>query len=186
MESGRRKPSPTSVMPAKFRCRSIFRSQLMMTTCGSTRGTTGKVRLYDISDPHAPSSGHGASRLANRSTWCRRAGTVSASTSRHLCWPAGTRPLLQRRAMTCSTSSCTTWDGKTLTPEFSLDFVELGLGAHPPDAIRRARPLRQSASAEQDYRPNRALKVEIGIPPASSCPDCRPSPVVSPHHFDSI
>lgn len=87
----------------------------------------GKVRLFDISDPHAPS------QIFEQQIG-EQINMVSQS------WDGErvyfTSSLLANWDKTASAEGndlqyfkLFSWDGKTLTPEFSLDFVEMGLGA---------------------------------------------------------
>ena len=87
----------------------------------------GKVRLYDISNPHAPVQ-------VMEKQIGEQVNMVSQS------WDGErvyfTSSLLANWDKTTAAEGndlqyfkLYNWDGKTLTPEFNLDFIELGLGA---------------------------------------------------------
>ena len=60
----------------------------------------GTTRVFDVSDPHKPKQILREEDRRASSTWCRRAGTANASTTRRRCSRTGTRP-----APTTSSSS---------------------------------------------------------------------------------
>ena len=92
----------------------------------------GKTRYFDLSNPEAPKQTY-RRKPASRSTWSRRAGTASASTSPRRCSPTGTR-----RARTTS-SSCALyhWNGKELQEQCRGRLQQGEAGPRAPHEVQR-------------------------------------------------
>ena len=83
----------------------------------------GKTRYFDLTNPEQPKQTY-EKIPASRSTWSRRAGTASASTSRPRCSRTGTRTGEDNEQFLRGFD----WDGKELTQTFEVDFYKEKLG----------------------------------------------------------
>ena len=148
----------------RCRCRSTSRSVRTRKGLWVNTFMDGITHYFDLTEPGASEGDLPEAHRQARSTWSRRAGTASASTSLRACCRTGTR-----RVRTMS-SSCVPSTGMATrcTPAFEVDFTKEKLGRaasheiHGPAQRRHARTWPRSASGEREHDAAMAACVVVG------------------------